>query len=79
MTVRRFWTAAVPLAVMHAYQLIPARIRRLWSFGSSSSTLAIAAVLCGMNGWTALRRYGCPHIRDFLRPGTDSGIWSKWL
>lgn len=47
---------SLPLLIVRAYRLIPARIRRLWSFGSSTSHLALAALLAG-GGWAVLLSY----------------------
>ena len=38
--------------IILAYRMIPPRLRRVWSFGSSSSHLALADP-----GWASIRKY----------------------
>ena len=40
-------TSLIALVVIRAYRLIPCRIRRTWSFGKSTSHLALAAAQNG--------------------------------
>lgn len=66
----------VPLAIIHAYRLIPARVRGA-TLGryvrGSTSHLALAAIQDGQDGWAALRRYGR------IIPGrADGGFWGDW-
>lgn len=48
----------IPLVIITAYRLIPARVRSLWSFGSSSSHLALQGIKEGQNGWRMIAQYG---------------------
>jgi hypothetical protein len=60
----------LPLAIIRAYLLIPARVRWLWrlSGGVSTSHLALAAALSG-ESWSAFR-----YARLSLGPGL-SAAW----
>lgn len=55
----KIWTCLLPLWLVHAYRLAPARVRgsRIWPghAGPSSSHLALDAMAQGVNGWTAIR------------------------
>jgi hypothetical protein len=45
----------IPLAIVKTYRFIPPSIRALWSFGTSSSHLALASP-----SWTSLLYHGTP-------------------
>lgn len=50
----------VPLLIIRAYRLIPARWRRFG--GVSSSHRALADIAAGMSGWRAIARHANPHL-----------------
>jgi hypothetical protein len=52
-------SSLIALAVIGAYRLIPCRVRRVWSFGKSTSHLALAAARNG-EGFSSFRyaRFG---------------------
>ena len=55
------------LVLVLGYRLIPARVRRVWSFGKSTSHLALAELRSGdYAGLAAVRlfaHYANPHLR----------------
>jgi hypothetical protein len=56
----------IPLAIVKTYRFIPPSIRALWSFGTSSSHLALASP-----SWTSLLYHGTPKFS-----GKD-GTWDQ--
>ena len=65
---RRLLLTGIPLAIILAYRLIPARIRHIWSFGTSSSHLALAHP-----SWRALGHYS-----RFKLASPDGGWPDSW-
>jgi hypothetical protein len=62
------WFTGVPLGIIKTYRFIPTNTRSLWSFGTSSSHLAMASP-----SWTSLMHYGTPRLGvDKIAPGWDS-------
>jgi hypothetical protein len=53
---RSFLVNVLPALVIRGYRLIPTRMRRAWSFRSSTSHRALAAVQAG-GGWPALASF----------------------
>lgn len=54
-----FLTRTLPLAITLAYRLIPARVRALWSLGSSSSHLVLASP-----SWATFRSAATLHLAE---------------
>lgn len=80
------------VAVIVLYRLIPKPIRRLWSFGDSTSHLALARFRAGeVTGWAAVRLfcwYAVPSMNGAWRSGqgwddhtgirADDGFGFSW-
>jgi hypothetical protein len=58
-----FLSTLSPAAIIAAYRLIPARSRRNWNDGVSTSHTAMAAVLAPGGGWKAFTKYTKPQLR----------------
>lgn len=52
----------IPILIVKAYRLIPAPIRRIWSFGLSTSHLALAAIAMSDTPWRTLLQWGMPQF-----------------
>jgi hypothetical protein len=50
----------IPLAIIKTYRFIPPSVRSLWSFGGSTSHLALASPT-----WGTLWRHGRPHLDSY--------------
>lgn len=63
----------IPLTIVLIYRLIPARIRRLWSGGVSTSHLALAGIRRG-GGWASFWENGRINLQgDDALWGTNKG------
>lgn len=61
----------IPRMIILTYRLIPARVRSLWSLGTSSSHLALASP-----SWGSIWQYaGAPALRIMLGVGSDG--WGR--
>lgn len=60
------------ITIMRAYRLIPARVRQLWSLGTSTSHLALAELearrVTGLAAWLMAARMAAPRTDGWSGP-----------
>lgn len=69
---RWLWYIAPPAAATRTYRAIPPRVRSRWALGTSTSHLALRAILAG-GGWRAFVFYALPSRAPSLGWKEDYG------